>query len=700
MHPFVAESLTEESFLDEVNVEMSDLSSLDSVMYRFRNKQEQIIINSLMLDDQKRRTHLEVAMYYSTSYNRGGEVSGENDEGSSAFSSSSEFTTIPTSNWQILHITALHYDLGNAPIPAMLHYYDSSSELAWLGIRDRSHGSLLSSYLMLEKLIHSVNFTEIAIDESMRQRQKVTKQMVEIIGGKEVKGTMQVLTQEHLRHMFTGDLEDFKKCIIMLTKFGQSVGTIEKEGYTFGAEIYLQAIQLLLLVLKDRAFINLTSKLGPFLGHDHVERIQTCASQGGENFTIDDLTISFPAFSGLLTFYRDSPIGANQEQETFLANLFVAVTQEANEVIHVLRTKCILSHLYLKHGDADNALGESEVVKHLYDHDAHSLELVNMYGMDWAIICVGTMTGEYIFRGELTAAFENIDFLNEQVKKLDEFASSTKAMMKGLISSLYLLLQDLKKAAEIVEGISHTQYSYFYKSCGVLQEGLAGKELAVFQGDDLIDDTGDFDLLAVLDSEDIHKINKDRPMINQSIETLSDRGMEAIRAAICQTEIRFLGRQTQNEEVMRRQLQYCQAAFVHLNRTLRQDDANNDERRRNYVSCLNQKAEILCQHLDIRQKLKENFNVDIQDALNLNGNELDSAISALQECEELCNTHGYPYILILIGINYIKLGIDETKGQNLIDDSLEYVKREKTMMDYQHTVECLDRMKKMIPEKQ
>ena len=689
----MAESLIEQNFLDEVNVEMSDLSSLDSVMYRFRNKREQIVINSLMLDDQKRRTHLEIAMYYSTSYNKGGDISSENDEGSSAFSSQSEFTTIPTSNWQILHIIALHYDLGNTPIPAMLHYYDSSRELAWLGIRDRSHGSLISSFLMLEKLIHGATFSDVIIDESMRQRQQLTNQMVKIIGAKEVKKSMQALTQGHLRHIFSGHLDDFKKCIIMLTQFGQSVGTIEKEGYKFGAEIYLQAIQLLLLVLEEKAFINLTSKLSSFLDHDQIERVQTGASQDGDNFTIDDLSISFPAFSGLLTFYRDSPIGVNEEQETFLANLFVAVTQEANEVIHVLRTKCILSHLHLKHGDTDSALGESELVKKLYDHDAHSLELVNKYGMDWVIICVGTITGEYIFRGELAAAFENIEFLNEQVKKLDEFASSTKAMMKGLISSLYLLLKDYKKAVEIVEGISHTQYPYFYKSCGLLQEGLAGKELAAFQGDDPMKDTGDFDVLDVLDSDDINNINKDRPMINQSIETLSDRGIEALRAAICRIEIISLGRQTQNKELLKRRLQYCQAAIVHLNQTLRQDYAKNDERRRNYLTCLNQKAEMLCQHMEMREKVKHNFNVDIEDVLNLKGKELDYAISALQECQELSTTHGYPYMLILIGINYIKLGIDEMKGKNLIDESLEYIKTEKTMIDYQHTIESLDRMR-------
>jgi hypothetical protein len=150
---------------------------------------------------------------------------------------------------------------------------------------------------------------------------------------------------------------------------------------------------------------------------------------------------------------------------------------------------------------------------------------------------------------------------------------------------------------------------------------------------------------------------------------------------------------------LKRQLRYCQAALVHLNQTLRQTDAINDERRRNYLPCLNQKAEMLCQHKEIRVKLKHNFNVDIHDILSLNGNELKAAVSALQECQELSTTHGYPYMLILIGINYIKLGIDESKGQNIIDASLEYGKLERTMKEYQHVIECLHRLRQMNPER-
>lgn len=48
------------NFLTEINVEMSDLSSMDSIIYRFKNESEQFVINSLMLNDQKSRTHFEV----------------------------------------------------------------------------------------------------------------------------------------------------------------------------------------------------------------------------------------------------------------------------------------------------------------------------------------------------------------------------------------------------------------------------------------------------------------------------------------------------------------------------------------------------------------------------------------------------------------------------------------------------------------
>lgn len=83
-------------------------------------------------------------MYYSTTYQ--GTDFLEND--SSSASLSTDVTSAAGTSWELFHIIALHYDLAGFPIPALLHYYDSSAQLASLGVRDKSHGRLLSSYLV------------------------------------------------------------------------------------------------------------------------------------------------------------------------------------------------------------------------------------------------------------------------------------------------------------------------------------------------------------------------------------------------------------------------------------------------------------------------------------------------------------------------------------------------------------------------
>ncbi len=132
---------------------------------------------------------------------------------------------------------------------------------------------------------------------------------------------------------------------------------------------------------------------------------------------IDDLTVCFP-FSGLLTFYQDCYIKVTLVQETFLANLFDAVTQEAKEMIHVIRAKCVLSHLFLKHGNYWMAEKECKGVKELYNRDKHSLELVKIYGLDWVLICIATMASTYVFTGQFSAVHDNIEFLKVQMKKM------------------------------------------------------------------------------------------------------------------------------------------------------------------------------------------------------------------------------------------------------------------------------------------
>ena len=373
-------------------------------------------------------------------------------------------------------------------------------------------------------------------------------------------------------------------------------------------------------------------------------------------------------------------------QETFLANLFVAVAQEANQMVHVLRTKCILSHLYLKHGNIEKALEECEEMKDAYHHDKYSLELVNTYGMDWVLICVGTIASTYLYKGKFAAALNNIEFLKSQMTELDEFASSTKAMSKGTISSFYLLLREFESAAEISSGLNATKYNYFFKPVGILQEELSNRELALSQHKPFDSSACDFDLLSVLtsnssvDSENqVPKYQAAytrfrppiiRSMLHQSAETLSDRGIEAIRAALCATEIRNVELQpNKNADTARKQLNYCQAGLVYLNQTLGQNDANNHERCKNYLMCLYQQADLLFWHRTLIARLIS-YTESADDILGISGSEVESARQSLDKCKELSKKCDYPFMLLLIGNRYIESGLDTSGGEDLIQQAL------------------------------
>jgi hypothetical protein len=699
----LSESLVAHNYLKEINVEMSDLGSMDSVVYRFRNDHEQSVINGLMLNDQKRRMHFEVAFHYSSTIRRGGGESFGDNESSSL---STDITQIVPADWELLHVIAMHFDLADVPVPAMLHYYESSTALSSLGIRDRVHNRLLSAYMMLVKVLQDASTRDVKIEEYDDQRREVASQMIRTIRGDDLKDNVAVLaklTKEHLRLAFKGDINAFKQSLTVLIKFAQSVGTIEKEGYLFGSELYSQAILMLLLVLDDDVFANLTTYLSSFLGQADI----TCTNMKKSNskislyeehcdssledscfeedFHIDDLTVSFPAFSGLLTFFFYSPMGANQVQETFLANLFAAVAQEAKQTLHIVRTKCILSNLYLKHGNEEKGLEESEEIKVIYNHDQYSLELVNTYGMDWAILNVATMASTYLFKGQFAAAYKNIEFLNVQMSKLDEFASSTKATTKGTISSFYLLLRDFENAADSSSGLNATKYNYFYKPFGILQEELSDRELALSQHTPFDSSVCDFDLLSVLSSDSSgDSVNQGqnvtaytnflppsiRSMMHQGAETLSDRGVEALRAALCATEIRnFELQPNKNADTIRKQLSYCQAGLIHLNQSLGQHNATNHERRKNYLICLYQQAELMFWHQELISKLMS-FAESADDILGISGTEIDTAKKSLDRCKEL-SENIYPFMQLLIGKRYIELGLDTAGGEHLIHQALQ-----------------------------
>jgi len=117
-----------------------------------------------------------------------------------------------------------------------------------------------------------------------------------------------------------------------------------------------------------------------------------------------------------------------------------------------------------------------------------------------------------------------------------------------------------------------------------MQEELANRELALYQHKVIDSLAWDLDLLSILSSSDVHNVNQNRTMLQQSVETLSNRAIEAIRAALCATEVQNLELQpNRNADVVRTQVRYCQAGLAHLRESLGQKDANNHERRRNYT---------------------------------------------------------------------------------------------------------------------
>lgn len=656
-----------------------------------------------MLEDQKKIAHHHVAQYYRSILD-GGVVTGGSDF-STANSSFSE-NLHPSLSWQMQHITALHYDLAGYSVQAMLKYFSSGTELARLGIRDRAHGSLLSAYLMFERRIHEArNFQIPHCDQEQMNRQHIVGRIYEIIGDKELPASMKTLTIEHLKLMFENDTSALTTCIQLLTKYGQSVGTIEKEGYKIGSDIYLQAIFLLLLALEEHGFQNMMSRVSRFIDKFEHGIVTDSHIQLGHNdeFYMEHPGVCFPAFSGLLTFYRDSPIPVNMNQETLLANLFVAITEESTEVVHQLRAKCILSHLYLKHGDIKRAIIETESLKTMYDHDEYSAVLVSKYGMDWALICIGTMTVEYLYRGDLVAGLNFIHFLEEQIGKLDEFASSTKVMMKQLVSSMYIILQNYDRAFELADGIAGVSYKYFYKPSGILHEILTKRMQALYCHENTdsyqmeLHDKNEqqSDVLSILSLENPKCIRHNRSMLYSSIETLGDRGIEAINAAICMAEIKLIEARpvVLDHHDMSLQMKYCTAGLLYLEQSLQQADANSHEKRSNFISCLLQKAELLVWYKKLRCSL-DKFGYDAEPCPLFGNNitEMESPESVLQKCKQLCQKYDYYLALLMIGVKYKELRLDESYGEEIICLVYKKIQSEKSCEDYAHAARLLERL--------
>jgi len=734
-------SLVEAGFLILIDDENADYLSMESTQsFRFASALEQMCVNELMIEDQKRELHLLLAEHYE---NR---LQGLGDEGDVGFleddvtdggGSTSTLTTSFTMgnsvplrpSWQVSHLTATHFSMAAASIQALLYFFDASTELARLGLREKSHGSLLSAYSCFEQRLDQCRRSEqnIVIQSSKKERNRLATTLLQMICEVDVPPAMETLTQDHLRWMFDANSDDFVVCIRMLFKFGQSIGIIEKDGYIHGAKVYQQVVFLTLLGLSEEAFARTVSQLQDYLG-DSIEASRTddvAESKDDDPFSIDDLAVSFPAFSGLLTFYRDSPIQTetNLRREKVLATLFVAVTEQQNDIVHILRTKCILSHLFMKTGDLEKALSVSEAIKSAYNHDEQSLHMVQMYGMDWALINITTIVSVYIFRADITKALASISFLETQLAKVDEFASSTKATLKGLLSSAYLLLRRFDKAVAISNGISSTSYGFFYKPSSILQEGLNKKLERLNCSGKSMNDEGriwdaatseDFSVLDILDSDTCHSVCFKRSMLHPSIEVLSDRGIEAINAAICVAQIELLEKDQKNAQrtdldSIAEEIKYCKAGLAHLEQSLGQNDADSHEKLTNYLSCLYQKAELLVWRNKLRQKLRagagtadcegtQNEPTAINDAAQTSPsdaissshalNDIENAISSLRECEKFCLRNGYYLMLLMVGARYISLNLDQDRGNVIVSRAFEEIKKSKSADDlsYAHSI--------------
>ncbi|EJK74396.1 hypothetical protein THAOC_03927, partial [Thalassiosira oceanica] len=240
------------------------------------------------------------------------------------------------------------------------------------------------------------------------------------------------------------------------------------------------------------------------------------------------------------------------------------------------------------------------------------------------------------------------------------------------VASYYFRLGEYEKAAEIANGIIATDYGYFFKALGRLQEELANRNVALHVKREFY--TGaddDADLLSVLSTDLVINIRHKRPMLDQSAETLVDTGIDATKAALCECRIRNLDlKHPHDKDTTREQFRYAQAGLVYLKQTLGQTDANNHERRKNYLMGLYQQARLLSWHEKLADRLRDEIRVgDTNDILSIIGDELETARRSLKECEELSVEYGYPYMLMLVGNLIGDLG-DIPKGNSLVQRAI------------------------------
>lgn len=81
----------------------------------------------------------------------------------------------------------------------------------------------------------------------------------------------------------------------------------------------------------------------------------------------------------------------------------------------------------------------------------------------------------------------------------------------------------------------------------------------------------------------------------------------------------------------------------------------------------------MCWHHKLLQLLQKSFDIQVDDTLGINGTEIDNAKKSLDECRDLSEIYCYPFMQLLAGERYVKLGLDKSGGERLIQHALECI---------------------------
>ena len=188
-------SLVEAGFLILIDDENADYLSMESTQsFRFASALEQMCENELMIEDQKRELHLLLAEHYESRLLGLGDerdvgyLEDDVTDGGGSISTLTTSFTMGTStgtamrpSWQITHLTATHFSMAAASMQALLYFFDAATELARLGLREKSHGSLLSAYSCFEQRLDQCRRNEenIVIQSGAQERNRLATRLLQ-----------------------------------------------------------------------------------------------------------------------------------------------------------------------------------------------------------------------------------------------------------------------------------------------------------------------------------------------------------------------------------------------------------------------------------------------------------------------------------------------------------------------------------------